>query len=282
MNRSASILLLLLIFSLILFDTAQQKYYLDTFSLAPAEETVFLRVLGNHLTRWFLWMITAIPYGLIIWKVFFRSAKPTEKSWIIIGSLAAFSTLIALLMVSVHSMISQDVEWKEFGEFFEFFIYQKGLNFSMATITLTLLLFNHSKSNTISQQSFEIRNLQQKAENLKEALKGEETPHLNVKTGYKLKSIPLNEIVWIQSDDYCVKIHTRENSFTLRQSLKLLEEKLEPFNFIRIHRTALLNVEFLDQINFDSSKVKLTNEVEIPFSKKRIKILKERVRDLSA
>ena len=282
MNKSTSILLILFIIGLIVFDAAQQKFYLDTFSLGPDGGISFLEVLTNHLVRWVIWVAIAIPYGRIIWKKFFLAGKPTDRDWMIIALCTFATTFFALVAVSIQSLYNQGVEMSEFGEFFQFFIYQKGLNFTLASITLTLLLFNHSKSNTIHKQTFEIEHLQKKTSDLKEALKKEEIPHLNVKTGYKLKPIALNEIIWIQSDDYCVKIHTNEKSFTLRQSLKVLAEKLEPHGFSRIHRTALVNISFLDQINYESSRVKLINDTEIPFSKNGIKSLKKRVKDVTA
>ena len=281
MNKSTSILLVLFIIGLILFDAAQQKFYIDTFSLAPAEGVRFFEVLANHSVRWIIWVIIAIPYGKIIWNKFFRLKKPTERDWIIISGFSFASTLLALVAVSIHSILNQNVEMDYFGEFFRFFIYQKGLNFTLASVTLTLLIFNHSKSNTISKQTFEIEHLQQKTSDLKEALQKEEIPHLNVKTGYRLNPIALNQIIWIQSDDYCVKVHTEEKSFTLRQSLKVLEQKLEPYGFTRIHRTALVNISFLDQINYQSSRVKLTNKTEVPFSKNGIKSLRKRVKDVT-
>ena len=151
----------------------------------------------------------------------------------------------------------------------------------MASILFIGLLYNHSKLKTIDEQSIEIKTLKKVTSDLQEVLSQEEKPHLNVKTGYKLKPIALEDIVWIQSDDYCVKIHTADKTFTLRQSLKALEDKLAPFRFIRIHRSALLNLNYLDQVNFDTAHVRLVNDHEIPYSKSGIKSLKEYMKNLS-
>lgn len=125
----------------------------------------------------------------------------------------------------------------------------------------------------------EIKNLTRKSTDLEKALDetSKEEPHLNIKTGYKVQPIPISDIVWIQSDDYCVKIHTQTQAYTLRKSMRLLEEQLSPYGFIRVHRVALLNLNYLHQINFDSSKIKLTNTEELPLSKTGAKMLKQKL-----
>ncbi len=281
MNKRASILLILFIIGLIFFDAAQQKYYLETFDLSPGGNISFVELLSNHLIRWALWAVVAIPFGLFIWRKYLKISQPSNREWAIISLLIGISTMVSLGLISFHSLISQQVGMDEFGSFYLFFVFQKGLTFMMATMLFALLLFNHSKVRTISEQGIEIKNLKRTTSNLQEALNRDETPHLNVKTGYKLKPVPLEDIIWIQSDDYCVKIHTQEKVFTLRQSLKTLEKKLAPFRFIRIHRTALLNLDYLDQVNFETAKVRLLNETELPYSKTGIKSLKERMKDVA-
>ncbi|MEO9873096.1 LytR/AlgR family response regulator transcription factor [Ekhidna sp.] len=281
MKKNTLFLLIVFLLGLILFDAAQQKYYIDNFSPATNDPISFLELLNNQFIRWAIWTTLNVPFCLLIWKYYFKEKNQPHINWIVIGLTIGLSTIISLVLISTHSILSQNVSLNEFGEFFQFFIYQKGLTFLLATIMLTLVLFNYSKVRTISKQSVEITNLKKTTHNLQEALAHEETPHLNVKTGYKLKPIPLDEIIWIQSDDYCVKVHTHESCFTLRQSLKALEEKLSPFRFIRIHRTALLNLDYLDQINSDTSKIMLTNKTEIPYSKTGIRSLKEKMKDQS-
>ena len=282
MNKRASILLSLFIVGLIFFDAAQQKYYMETFDLSPSGNISFIELLSNHLIRWSLWSIVTIPFGLFVWRKYLKTSKPSSKGWALIGLLIGVSTVLSLAFISFHSLVSQDADMGEFSSFFLFFVFQKGLIFMMATGMLMLLLFNHSKIRMISEQSVEIKNLKRTTSNLQDALNKEETPHLNVKTGYKLKPVPLEDVIWIQSDDYCVKIHTQEKTFTLRQSLKTLENKLAPFRFIRIHRTALLNLDYIDQINFETAKVRLLNETELPYSKTGIKCLKERMKDIAS
>ncbi|MEQ8629327.1 LytTR family DNA-binding domain-containing protein [Ekhidna sp.] len=281
MNRRTSILLGAFIIGLIFFDAAQQKYYLDTFDLEPNGPVAFGELLSNHLIRWLIWLVVSIPVLFFAWNKVFNKERISNKNWIVIGCLVLLSTLLSITLVSLQSIFSQNLSLAAFSEFFQFFTYQKGLTFLMASILFIGLLYNHSKLKTIDEQSIEIKTLKKVTSDLQEVLSQEEKPHLNVKTGYKLKPIALEDIVWIQSDDYCVKIHTADKTFTLRQSLKALEDKLAPFRFIRIHRSALLNLNYLDQVNFDTAHVRLVNDHEIPYSKSGIKSLKEYMKNLS-
>lgn len=280
MSRKASILIITFIVGLIFFDAAQQKYYLEEFDLSNTQIS-FLELLQNHLIRWSIWGLINLPLVLFIKNRVPKIEAPNPKRWSIIGVLLVATVFISIVLVSFHGLLSQKLSISEFGDFFLFFLFQKGLTFLMASSLLILLMFIQSRLEMIGEQNIEIKNLQKTTSRLERALKQEETPHLNVKTGHKLKPVPLDSIIWIQSDDYCVKIHTEEQSFTLRQSLKTLEDKLAPYRFIRIHRTALLNLEYLDQINFETSKVKLVNQKELPYSKTGIKHLKEKMNDIS-
>lgn len=148
----------------------------------------------------------------------------------------------------------------------------------MASMTLALIIYNQSRNKTIESQVIEISHLQ---DSLEEALQinQNEEPLLNIKTGNRFQPIPLRDIIWIQADDYCVKIHTENQSFTLRKSMKKLEDQLSAYGFIRVHRGALLNLDYLHQINFEASKIQLVNTAELPLSKTGAKALKRKLEE---
>jgi two-component system LytT family response regulator len=50
------------------------------------------------------------------------------------------------------------------------------------------------------------------------------------------------EIVWIESDDYYVRVHSAQGHHLLRASLDRLEERLDPQRFVRVHRKALVAI----------------------------------------
>ena len=63
-----------------------------------------------------------------------------------------------------------------------------------------------------------------------------------VKSGRQLHVVPLADIDWIESADYCVDLHVGARTYSLRRSMAAVEGELEPAGFCRIHRTAIVNL----------------------------------------
>lgn len=68
--------------------------------------------------------------------------------------------------------------------------------------------------------------------------------HIFVKLGRTLKRVLLEDIVYLQSDKDFVKIFTNTGHFLELQSLKYYEQLL-PDNFMRIHKSYLINLDKL-------------------------------------
>lgn len=78
-----------------------------------------------------------------------------------------------------------------------------------------------------------------------------ETPKtVFVKVGNSLKKITLADIVYVAVSykNYC-DIHTLEKSYAVKTSLSELEQTLNFYKLIRVHRTALVNLDFVEEIN---------------------------------
>lgn len=284
-DKRITLSLVFFIVLLVLFDAIQQKYYIDTFDLAPNGTEVSLGLLLQiQLIKWTIWVGVGVFFGIITGRILTRyeSYTPSSKVFILFG-LIIFSVLLSIGLISMTFIFREGIAFTQdaFYESFKFNIFQKGLTFFLAFAALTLILNREYHLKTIGKQTIEIKSLIRISDDLKGALEinNQEEPHLSIKTGNKLRSIALDEIIWIQADDYCVKIHTEEKSYTLRKSLKSLELQLTNYNFIRIHRGALLNLNYLDQINFDASTIRLRNSDELPLSKSGIKSLKSRLKE---
>jgi len=66
---------------------------------------------------------------------------------------------------------------------------------------------------------------------------------LVVKTGGRSFFLRVAEIDWIEAADYYVKIHAGKQSHLLRESMNTLEERLDPARFFRVHRSAIVNLD---------------------------------------
>ncbi|MDQ2889696.1 MAG: LytTR family DNA-binding domain-containing protein [Gemmatimonadota bacterium] len=72
---------------------------------------------------------------------------------------------------------------------------------------------------------------------------------LAVRTGRRQVVVPVTDIDWIAADDYCVNIIANGRRHLMRASLTSLEQRLDPAIFVRVHRSALVNVTRVKEWN---------------------------------
>ena len=60
--------------------------------------------------------------------------------------------------------------------------------------------------------------------------------------------VTVSEIEWIEAADYYVHIHTNGKALSLRQPIKQLADSLDPKRFVRVHRSAIVNVNHVREI----------------------------------
>lgn len=268
-DKRVTIGLVSFILLLIVFDALQQKYYLETFNLIPEGERItFLLLFKGHLYRWLVWAFVGLALGMSMFYDRGDEAVNIKKS---IASIL-LAIFLSITIVSTFEMEVRGLDWnlQNFNELLVFFTFQKGLTFFLAFCALVLILRNVINSKRLNDQEVEIQNLKNTSLDLSRKLSAQESesaPFLTIKTGNQMNPIPISKVVWIQSDDYCVKVHTADRSFTMRKSLKQLAEQLKPYHFVRVHRQALLNMEFIEKVNFEKATAQLTNEDQVPLSK---------------
>jgi two-component system LytT family response regulator len=91
-----------------------------------------------------------------------------------------------------------------------------------------------------------------------------------VKEGSKIKIIPIPHIQYIEGADDYVKIHTQEGTFLKNKTMQYFEQLLEQQNFVRIHRSYLINVQLITRIDpyeKDGHLVILQTGMRLPVSK---------------
>ena len=66
---------------------------------------------------------------------------------------------------------------------------------------------------------------------------------LLIKGKKKIFSIRTNDIDWIEAANDYVKIHVGEKIHLMRETMKKLEDTLDPAVFVRVHRSKIVNVE---------------------------------------
>lgn len=66
------------------------------------------------------------------------------------------------------------------------------------------------------------------------------------KGGYSFLNV--QDIIWFEADSDYVKIHTKEKTYLKNVSMNELEVKLNPQNFIRIHRSTIVNIAYIKEM----------------------------------
>lgn len=91
--------------------------------------------------------------------------------------------------------------------------------------------------------------------------------------------VPLatDEIVWLKADDDYTVIYTENKTFLVGTNLKDFAAKLNPAKFLRVHRSAVVNLDRIVRIEEDARRLILymNNGNEVPASRAGSQILKK-------
>ncbi|MDT0608512.1 LytR/AlgR family response regulator transcription factor [Croceitalea rosinachiae] len=268
-NLRISIIAFLYFAALIAFETGQQHFYINRFNLPGNDEVSFWYLIKNHAVRWGIWTITAIPLTNYVLKNPLRSFNLALLKhyffWVL-------STLIfTLIAISLYQLWFDENNITDFKEYFSFFSYQKGALFVNAYIGIIVLLTLLQNLKLLDATFIELSDLKSNHEELLRQGLEDSTPLIQIRIGNNIKNVLLSNVIWIQSDDYCVRIHTQEGSYHLRKSMKAIEEELSDRGFIRIHRKYIVNRLEIDSINFSKeSYVQLKNGINLIIAQNRI------------
>lgn len=71
---------------------------------------------------------------------------------------------------------------------------------------------------------------------------------LVVKSGGKVALLPVAEIEWIDAEGDYVRIHVGKTWHLLRETMKNLEDQLDSARFVRIHRSTIVNLEKVKEL----------------------------------
>jgi len=91
-------------------------------------------------------------------------------------------------------------------------------------------------------------------EEIAEEIKPEKVPQLEVlervavKSGSKIHVVLVSEIVYLQADGDYVQIYTAQGKYLKEQTMKYFEEHLPENQFVRVHRSIIVNVEMISRI----------------------------------
>jgi two-component system LytT family response regulator len=115
------------------------------------------------------------------------------------------------------------------------------------------------------------------------APRAQESPsrRLVIGTGGLDLILDASEIEWIEADDYYAAVHTGGRRHLVRESLASLEMRLDRTQFVRVHRSAIVNLAQVREIRAHAvgdSTVVLRNGAQLPLSRRRREQVAEAIR----
>ena len=70
-----------------------------------------------------------------------------------------------------------------------------------------------------------------------------------VRTRDRVLFLKTDDLEWIEAADYYVSLHTGGKSYLLRQTMAEIEKQLDPAKFVRVHRSAIVNLERVKEMH---------------------------------
>lgn len=121
----------------------------------------------------------------------------------------------------------------------------------------------------------ELNNLLMKIEHEK---KGGYIKRLMVKSSDRYYFLKAENIDWIESSGNYVRIHSESKEYLIRDTMKNMERKLNPEQFYRIHRTAIVNINSIKSMEkwFSGDyKVFMKNDDELMMSRNYTSLIEQ-------
>lgn len=89
---------------------------------------------------------------------------------------------------------------------------------------------------------------------------------LFVKTDYKIVRVSMGMIRYIEAMSEYLKIYTDEHkrALTVLMSMKKMEERLQPFGFMRIHRSYIINLNKIAEVSKNHVELQGDSSVTLP------------------
>jgi two-component system, LytTR family, response regulator len=107
----------------------------------------------------------------------------------------------------------------------------------------------------------------------------EKLERIVVKSGNKIKVIPVDKITYLEAQDDYVMIYTDEGKHLKQGTMKYFEDHLDASKFIRVHRSYIVRIDQVTQLEPYSKEnfvLKLKNGTSLKISRNGLKNLKDK------
>lgn len=96
------------------------------------------------------------------------------------------------------------------------------------------------------------------------------TDRIVFKSRGRILFLPVSEIRWISAEENYVRICTGTETHLLRETMASMEKRLDPRSFLRVHRSAIVNLQYVKEVRTETrgdSIVQLVNGQKVTMSR---------------
>jgi two-component system, LytTR family, response regulator len=99
---------------------------------------------------------------------------------------------------------------------------------------------------------------------------GQFTTRIIFKSRGRILFVPVSEIRWIGAEENYVRICTGSETHLLRETMNSMEQRLDPELFLRVHRSAIVNLHYVKEVRTETRgdfRVHLVNGQKLSMSR---------------
>lgn len=96
------------------------------------------------------------------------------------------------------------------------------------------------------------------------------TPRIVFKSRGRILFLPVSDIRWIGAEENYVRICTANETHLLRETMASMEQRLDPKSFLRVHRSAIVNLQYVKEVRTEAQGdfvVQLVNGQKVAMSR---------------
>ncbi len=264
----------------VIFEATQQFYYVKLYNLG--ENPQYIDFVTSQSRKFLVWVIYAIPLWFFIKRLAYKEAIGPADIYKTLGFILGLLFLVILTMAIIElSINSVPFSWQEvWANYFVFYLFQKVPMYSFGYTFLSIVFYLYSKNNQLTIEVLKFSQLNRKDLQQyyqQQAQQDTNTSVLKIKVGNKYKIISIDDIDWIEADNYCANIHSQNETavYSMRATLKSLEQQL-PEQFMRVHRSAIVNLNSIGEYQTKGSgpgTIRMKNGAQVSVAQSKLKQL---------
>ena len=86
----------------------------------------------------------------------------------------------------------------------------------------------------------------------REGARGQYTSRIIFKSRGRILFLPVSDIRWISAEENYVRICTGTETHLLRETMSSMEQRLDPEIFLRVHRSAIVNLRYVKEVRTET------------------------------